>query len=389
MVEFTLEFLDKLKKKKEYSEGIANKFYVLSKNYSSKSLMKGNKTHYAEFSKSFYNYHTKMKLCCDEWQWDKYEKNKILDLQKVKRCKNKFCFNCRTLSLHDAIIELKTVIPELMEQYDVYLMTMTVPNVTGDMLNTTVDMLYKRWKGFYDWFSTRESNNFKNRFFTIYGAIRVLEINSKHNEEYHPHFHVLVLADKCKQEIFKKNLTTNCYRSKSKEFIKLSLADMQIMSLWHMSLLKKNISSYSDYENLNFEKLNDLLAAKQVYTCDIRPLKDEKGIYEVLKYTFKASDIKTVKNLEDIFFSLHKRRARESYGVLKNLKNLETDNLNYEINEDIIDYLEIDKEEEPEKILTNLKELNKPGKRKGYLEYKKISRHKVQRDTIKNLLDLV
>ena len=100
-MEFTNDLLlDMEQKKGLYNGKFANWYYQMyiddggkigSKNIDGKTILfpevklsnDGDKLITSNFNRG-----SRISSCCDIWVWNKYEKNKILDLQKLNRCKN-------------------------------------------------------------------------------------------------------------------------------------------------------------------------------------------------------------------------------------------------------------------------------------------------------------
>lgn len=93
------------------------------------------------------------------------------------------------------------------------------------------------------------------------------------------------------------------------------------------------------------------------------------GIFEVFKYCFKDLDIKNQEIFRDLFFGLMRKRLRQGYGELYNVKVDDRDISS----DDISNYLEY-KDEEP-KVVAN-KYISDMTER--YRDYKKISIFKVK-----------
>jgi plasmid rolling circle replication initiator protein Rep len=297
--------------------------------------------------------------CMNLWIWDLYRKNKLLDLQKVNRCMdNRFCPNCRKFSLAMAIHNLRIPFNDLLlSGYNPYLLTLTIPNVEGIALHDTIDKLYKSFTKFYYYYSKDNRMGYKGRYMKFEGALKVLEITCNAKDgTYHPHLHVMIFSKDYNPLLFNKYIKGE-WSNKRNKFNYYSDMDMQIRKLWTMAY--NNISCSVKH----FEEQEEL------YLCDIKEM-DQEGIYEVLKYTFKDTDIKTYRNFKDIFIALEGRRIRQGYGLLYNLKvdGEETDGEKLEL--DLIE------KENPEQILTReIKPLIT-----SYAEYRKVSRFKSYRE---------
>jgi hypothetical protein len=100
---------------------------------------------------------------------------------------------------------------------------------------------------------------------------------------------------------------------------------------------------------------------KDCYMCDIREM-DSSGIVEVLKYTFKDTDIVNYSVFKNLVLALDNKRIRQGYGILYRLK-LEND-----IEGEVLSLEEyLTEQEDPEnlliyeiqKLITDYKEFRK------------------------------
>lgn len=306
----------------------------------------------------------RIEKCLDMWIWDKYVKNKLLDLQSVNRCmNNRFCPNCRRFSLASAIHNLKDPLNDLLlKGYYPYLVTLTVPNIPGCELRKTIEKMNKTFKKLFGAYSYPldgvTTKGFKDRLISFNGALKVLEITyNEENNEYHPHFHCLFFSEEYDQSIFIKNIVGE-YSNKRKSYNFYSSLDTQIMKLWTMFYTNTRLT----INNYNNFKLEDC------YLCDIREM-DSSGIVEVLKYTFKDADIANYDVFKTIEIAIDRKRIRQGYGILYNLK-LEDD----AEGEKLLLEEFLNEEEAPEQLVTHeIKELLI-----DYKDYRKISRAKAE-----------
>jgi plasmid rolling circle replication initiator protein Rep len=349
-IEFTNDILTGIKAKKEYNDKYSMYYFKLSKEYSDLKIRE----------KRLKNKSDRLKSCMNLWIWDKYERNKILDLQKVNRCMdNRFCPNCRRFSLASAIHNFAPEFKKLLDDgYYPYLMTLTIPNVPGIDLKSTIEKMNKAFTKFYYYFSKDDKHKFRDRFIKFEAALKVLEITCNNNyETYHPHFHIMLFSKQYDESIFDKKYLAE-YSNKRCSSNYISEFDIQIRKLWYMA--------YNSISQDQYSVVDDS------YICDIREM-DERGIYEVMKYTFKDTDIKNYENFKYIFLGIEGKRIRQGYGKLYNCK-VEEDAEGEK--QGIEEYLDVDKEETPEQLLTQeLDELITV-----YHDYKKISRFKNYED---------
>lgn len=331
---------------------------------------------YYAFSQEFKDLHVysekikkrsdKIGSCLNLWLWDKYEKNKLLDLQKVNRCmNNRFCPNCRKFDLASTIHNFKTPFNQLlMDGYNPYLLTLTLPNCKGEDLRNTIDFMNKSFKKFFNAFNyplvNATNKGFSERLIQFDAALKVLEITYNENTKlFHPHFHIMIFSKDYDPSLFQKNIP-GAWSNKKNCQLYNSHMDIHIMKIWKMCVDKIRMTqkNYSLMSNNWYD----------LYMCDIKEM-DDKGIYEVLKYTFKDSDIKNYYVFKNLVLALENKRIRQGYGLLYGLK---CENENKGELQSIDEYLKEDKKETPQQLLT--KELN--SLIKDYHDYIKISRFK-------------
>lgn len=374
----------------------------------------------------------RLKECLNYWEWDKYRKNKLLDLQRVERCKdNNFCPNCRILSVSKDLLAMKNFYSLNANKYDFYLLTLTVPNIYPDSddfrnresdikfakrFNDHVDKLYETFKNFSLKYCSADQSkhSYDMRSFKIVGGIRTLEItyskgrSGSHYNKYgfHPHLHCLIYIDKgvIPDEDLEKRYRGKWSDKKLREYcdqnniiyddlhmtdkerlIKSqnlynykSLIDNEIGAVWSMlwngdSINSKKMNSISYHPDRRFLWQDGAETNVKALEVDCRKLQDEKGIYEAIKYTFKLKDFKNLFEFSQMVFVLQNRRLRQKFGELY---KMDLDNF--------LDKTEIPLEleilEEASKLyLRDISELY------DFEDYRKISRFKNKID--KNLID--
>lgn len=346
-MQFTNEILQEMKEKKKYNTAYSKYFYRLSKEHHLESPR----------SKSLHKKSDRINNCLNLWLWDVYHENKLMDLQSVNRCMdNRFCPNCKKLNLAFAINNFKPHFKKLLDDgYNPYLLTLTIPNVSGYELRSTIDKMNKSFTKLFRAISRDDNQGFSERLMKFDAAYKVLEITCNNvTNTYHPHFHIIVFSKEYDEELFQKQIP-GPYRRKSKNYTYLSLLDIHFMKLWKMCFDNIRLSKN------NFESTSDNWS--DLYLCDIREM-DYHGLYEVMKYTFKDTDIKNYNNFKYIFLSLESKRIRQGYGLLYNLKCEEEKGEKQSLDEYLI------KKESPEKILSRaIDDLTTV-----YKDYTKISR---------------
>ena len=351
-MQFTNANLLKMKVKKDnYNVLYSNWYFGMFKEYC---------------NNAFYRRSERIKDCLSVWKWDKYEKNKILDLQQVNRCKNnRFCPNCKLLDISKFIHEFRQSYKNYSELgYKAYMLTVTVPSVPSEALRDTIDLLNQKFRVLNQKFSYDISDKraYKDRLLKIDGGIKVLEITYNENNGFHPHFHCVVF---CKSEISEENLEKNIkgkWSRKTNSYNFKSKIDVQIGKLWSMIWYDERINAKNVNSIVYDPKEIYFKDNKKCLEVDFREL-DEKGIYEVFKYTFKDSDIKNYHVFKTLVKSLENKRIRQGFGILYNLKCEEVDI-------GVKQELQLVEKEDPSSLLT--REINELVT--TYRDYKKISR---------------
>lgn len=370
-MELTNEVLQKMNDKQKYNIMYKNYYNYLANENRVEGLTK-----FEPMGLKYFKRSQRIGNCMTWWNWDIYHNNKLMDLNKVNRCmNNRFCPNCKKLDLAKFIHSYGKVFNNMLsDNYNPYLVTLTVPNVKGYELKSEIEKMNKSFSKFFRLFSEdfgQGKHGFKDRLMKFDGALKVLEITyNKEKDSYHPHFHCMMFSKEYNEGDFKKDIQ-GAWSNKKQEYLYNSEMDIQIMKLWYMCHNKIRLSS-KEYNNLS-DNWFDL------HMCDIREMNSE-GIYEVLKYTFKDSDISSYEVFKTIVLSLENKRIRQGYGLLKNLK---CEDVEEGTELSLEEFLEIDKKETPEKkILQGIQSIIK-----DYTNYRKISRKSHMREYILNNLE--
>lgn len=310
----------------------------------------------------------RMQDCMSYMLWDKYDKNKLLDLKRVSRCKDRFCPNCNKLTISKAINDFAPYFEKLMQDGSMpYMMTLTVPNVDASDLKHTIWRMQKAFSKMWQWLYREENDRkaFKHRFTRFNSAIRALEVTyNRKTHQYHPHLHVMLFSDNLDNEYLVKK-HSGYWQNKTNSYRLISDMDLQTMKLWRLAYNDTSIKRYPKLPDELFDDNGQL----NYYMADFTELSMPKGIYEVFKYTFKSADIDNYNQFKTIHDALSGKRIRQTYGQLYNL-NLEDNDI--EFSKDLTDPIELYlKENEAPKDL-NINDISYLWT--TYDKYKKISR---------------
>lgn len=364
-MEYTKDILLKLRKKQLYNKKYNKYFYRMYKEFN---------------NKNFLNRADEIHNCLGFWDWDMYIKNKLLDLQKVNRCKSRFCPNCKSFDSTKFIHKFRHIITDYMSNYHFYFLTLTIPSCPGEELEDTLKKLNNAFAKFKERYSypkltpsgKKSKKAYHDRLIDIIGGIRVLEITYNYKNGYHPHYHCFVMTDKKIDDILIQKKHIARHSTKRKKTDLKSDLEMQISRVWAEIWYSTNIK-LNDYK-LNNTYFNEEKKYK-VLEVDFREF-DENGIYETFKYAFKDTDIPNYDVFKTLYFAVYRKRLRQGFGALYNVKVDDKDLECGEHQELLLEFFE-----DPVKITTKgITELLTT-----YKEYKKISRFVPEiQDDIKN-----
>ena len=359
-MEFTNEILEDMKiKKLAYNTQYSKWYYGMSEEFIKNSSI------YKKRSE-------RIKDCLNLWHWDKYEKNKILDLQSVNRCiNNRFCPNCKLLDISKFIHKFRDVYKQYSDLgYKAYMLTLTIPSVPGEQLRNTIDKLNKSFRKLIEKYTydIDSDKSYKDRLIKLEGGIKVLEITYNDTNGFHPHFHCVVFTNKAINEKLIEKHIKGKWSNKRNDYNMKSYVDLQIGQLWSMIFYNERLTSKNINDIVYNPQEEYFKKGKKVLEVDFREL-DENGIYEVFKYTFKDTDIKNYYVFKTLVHALENKRIRQGFGILFNMQC-------EDIDEGEIQELELIEKENPVSLLTyEINELVST-----YRQYRKISRFNRQID---------
>ena len=330
---------------------------------------------YEEFNYKVYKNKAENIDSCFKFQtWDLYEKNMILDNTSHFRCRNRFCVNCQILINSYHAWKLKPILREYeLEGYKPYFLTLTVPNCKFGELRDTIKKMNKTYYKLFQKFNSDDHRQYSNRLMKIYGSIKVLEISVNHEkQEFHPHFHVLVLLQPDKDDL--KNLEPNIrgrYSHNKGEYNMHSEFSIQIMKLWSMlwyerSCRNKNVDNWSDDPEFKFLN-NDGSICVTNLEVNLQPFvskKTEDGVEldnnsafaELLKYTVEFDQINSYEIFKLLETQLKGLRRLQGSGILTGILK-DIDEYDPETDGDIQDLILSIKEDPQHTTTKDLKEL--------------------------------
>ena len=118
---------------------------------------------------------------CNSWfLLDVYKQQKIKDFKKTNLCKDKFCNNCKKVKQASRLSKFVPQIEKIKDSHSLHLLTLTVPNCTGQNLKDTINKIFSSFKRLNRYLNG--DLKIKNIDFSSYGyqgALRSLEVTFK------------------------------------------------------------------------------------------------------------------------------------------------------------------------------------------------------------------
>lgn len=280
--------------------------------------------------------------CCKWWDIDFYQLLKVKDIKRVNLCKDKFCLNCQSMIAQKRQQKYEPILDELRKDYEVFHMVVTVPNCEADELFGLLNRMYKKFLFLMRYLSgQRKVKNIDFMKYGYGGAVRGLEVTqNEKTKQFHPHFHAMVLLRKGLKLDYKH---VNPY-SFDHGILQCKFSDLEI-------LLQKIWFLLMNDERVTAKAIDELKVGYDIHMSD-----SEGHYHECFKYAckgaFKDDDgggfLYDYQNFRVLYEALHNRHMIQGYGLLYNFDDEDGDILESEI------------EEEYEKIISALKDFEKP-----------------------------
>lgn len=303
-VKLTNDYFESVRNRVEYNNFYAD-YYM--QRYSDTNLQK-----FADISQ-------RVRDCHKSWFGDKYKESGYFNVKRVFHCHNRWCWLCNHLKQAQRLGEYHVKLEQLTKVYDVYHVVFTVPNVTGDVLKSTLLQMQSSLKKLIRYFQER-GNGIAGVDFAQYGfvgAIRSFEIVILPTE-YHPHLHCLFLM--------KKGLNFPQTEINKYSFNYGSSVPTRLFSKFEI-MLQKIFYLLMNGKKLTLKNIESLPFG---YSCTADCVEGESW-HEVFKYATKMSkdgaSVCTYEQfvlLDDIF---HRFKMIQGYGIFYNDKTKSDDDI--------------------------------------------------------------
>lgn len=280
-------------------------------------------------------YGERLKGCYDNIFTNKHEELRLLDIQKIFLCKNKFCQNCQKILQAQRLDKMFNVVRKTSQSHDLYHVVFTVPNVPDYKLKPTLTLMFNSFKRMVGYFTGH--HNIKGLDFSLYGysaCFRSLEITyNNERKDYHPHFHCIFALKKgldFKKDIINKySYSTNKALGKRQLVRKFTSFEILLQKLWRQLYDGENAKAYNKIKRTKKITKAMIYAMSiddgySVVADHITEEDDYVTLYEVFKYAFKLQSEEfsnmTYENFCTLLFALQNKRQIQSYGAWYNIQ---------------------------------------------------------------------
>lgn len=285
-----------------------------------------------------------MNNCNSLWLLDVYELQKKKVFIKTNLCKDRFCNNCKKVKQALRMSRFIPKINEIAESVNMYHLTLSQPNCTGEDLNKNVKVMARSFARLIEYMKGKEKIagiNFKK--YNYQGALRSLEVTYKKGNSFHPHYHVILALDFEDSEE-KENI--NSFSMKHGQLVrKFSDTEILIQKVWRL-LIEQEMAKYDTVRKINDEsdekkikkletELKKIIRNHPINKTRISELERGYSVvmdkfshnhyYEVFKYMTKATnegeEVFSYDNFIHLYFQLKGVRQIQGYGCFFRFKD--------------------------------------------------------------------
>lgn len=328
--------------------------------------------------------------CCRVWQCDRYSRAGIHDVTFISHCRSRFCLNCQKLIQASRLSRFSPLLMAAANDYDLYHVVFTVPNVPGIKLKAMVKLMSSAFRRLIRYLrGVVRIKGLSFQEYGFYGCLRSLEVTySDTRSDFHPHYHCIFALKKNLE--FPKTITncfsySNEYDSATGRYVKLfkrSFSEFEVLlqKLWRALIDSERDKIYSYVEitdklgkplplwDKNYKRFIDkpkskpgrsgfitlslLTAMAEGYSVTMDLISSdaadsdreaELNYYEVFKYAFKVTSDESrlfdYAQFKTLYFALKGVRTMQGYGAWHGLKCDDVDNSVSEFYNVLISYL--------------------------------------------------
>ncbi len=241
--------------------------------------------------------------CHKSWFGDHYSMQGVFDVKRVLHCHDKWCVNCQHLKQAANLKRFTEIFNEVVKNYDLYLMTMTVPNVPFKMLADSLKRFNNAFTSIIRYFSGNSKvcgiDFSEYGFYACYRNLEVV-INPK---TFHPHYHCILVL---KKDLDEHKLFTNDYSYDNgvfkRKFSSLEILIQKVLALKYngvrldrmvikyvinrQSVDKEKLEAWCKKNGVSIKLLNSF--RREGYSCTIDKIEGDEW-HEAFKYATKLT----------------------------------------------------------------------------------------------------
>ena len=322
--------------------------------------------------------------CSKVWDLNYYVRHGIKQIKSITRCQDSFCYVCQSLKAQRRFQLFSPILRQLEKTHDIFHTVFTVPNVSGQRLNWTLDKMYSRFGRMNAYLKGEKKIKGIDFFqYGYVGAVRSLEITTgkrRNGNDFHPHFHTMIVLsknppnmEKCIENSFSNGKYD--YVTNKRKVTYFSKFEWLLQRIWCLLMLDIKVTKQ------NIIDIYGVTNGLYKDGFDVKSDNAEGKFHEIFKYAIKGTYKKEkIFDYEDFCYlenALRNRRVYETYGVLREYNFNDTGDISS--SEDLSDVIfnellrELQRREKPiviqscvEDILTDL---NGNKKRKKKIRY--------------------
>ena len=262
--------------------------------------------------------------CSKVWDLNYYVRHGIKQIKSITRCQDSFCYVCQSLKAQRRFQLYSPILKELERDHDIFHIVFTVPNVSGERLNWTLDKMYDRFGRLVAYL--KGDKQVKGLDFYQYGyvgAVRSLEITTgkrKSGNDFHSHFHTMFVLSKNPpnmEKVFENSFSGGKYDYVTQKVKKtyFSRFEWLLQRIWCLLMLDIRVTKQ------NIINIYELTDRKYKDGFDVKADNAQGAYHEIFKYaikgTYKKEKIFTYQDFCFLENALKGRRVYETYGCLR------------------------------------------------------------------------
>lgn len=294
------------KKGLSYNDIIVDKSYlqdVHNNNVYNKIILNYYKKLIHEDSRISKSVISRIEQCNKYFAVNRYDCHMVKDFISTNLCHDKFCNNCKKVKQAS---RMSRYISELEPYSDnLYHITFTLPNVSGNDLYKTLRKMSKSFSKLMRYIDCTKKLSFLN--FSKYGylgSVRSLEITFK-GDSYHPHYHCAFAFTNLKLEQSIENVYSHDFNG-FKDLRLFSEFEIILQKLWYMCLNDIPVTVFN-YNNLNLG---------YSVLCNKFANNDYAELFKYMtKETDEINNILTYENFKALYYATKSLKQIQGYGV--------------------------------------------------------------------------